>query len=216
MSGQTPEPWSIGCVGLLGIGGNLTTTIIKLTPGGTIYPAICQAPVSEESEANARHIVACVNNCEGINPKAVPDLWKAVAVLPICYVLRYVAIQLLPPDQPPVHQLLTMIAEGTRAQQIAVILAAVVLAPLAEEMFFRGLLQTMLRKYLHSPWLAIALGSAACAAVHLPVQDIPAIFALSVVLGYNYERCGRLYASILMHALFNAANIWMFLSTHSG
>ncbi len=140
----------------------------------------------------------------------------ALAVLPICYVLRYVAIQLLPPDQPPVHQLLTMIAEGTRAQQIAVILAAVVLAPLAEEMFFRGLLQTMLRKYLHSPWLAIALGSAAFAAVHLPVQDIPAIFALSVVLGYNYERCGRLYASILMHALFNAANIWMFLSTHSG
>ena len=54
MSEHTPEKWSIGCVGLLGIDGNLTTTIIKLTPEGMIYPAICSAPVSEESEANAR------------------------------------------------------------------------------------------------------------------------------------------------------------------
>ena len=78
MSEHTPEPRSIGCVGLLGIDGNLTTTIIKLTPEGMIYPAICQAPVSEESEASARHIVACVNNCEGINPKAVPGLLHRV------------------------------------------------------------------------------------------------------------------------------------------
>ncbi len=139
----------------------------------------------------------------------------ALAVLPICYLLRYVTILLIPPDEPPVHQMLTMIGQGTHAQQIAVILVAVVLAPIAEEMFFRGLLQTLVRKYLGNPWLAVALASAAFAAVHRPIQDIPAIFALSVVLGYNYERCGRLYASILLHALFNAANIWMFLSVAS-
>lgn len=30
-----------------------------------------------EVQANARRIVACVNACEGINPKAVPDLLAA-------------------------------------------------------------------------------------------------------------------------------------------
>lgn len=29
-----------------------------------------------ETRANAEHIVNCVNNCEGINPEAVPDLLK--------------------------------------------------------------------------------------------------------------------------------------------
>ena len=139
----------------------------------------------------------------------------ALAVLPVCYALWYATVQLLPIDKPPVHQMLTMIAEGSRAQQIAIIIAAVVLAPLGEEMFFRGLLQTLLRKYLHSPWLAVVLSSVAFAAVHLPIQTMPPIFVLSIVLGYNYERCGRLYASILMHALFNAANIWMFVAAAS-
>lgn len=33
------------------------------------------------TKANANHIVACVNACEGINPKAVPDLLKACKLL---------------------------------------------------------------------------------------------------------------------------------------
>ena len=32
----------------------------------------------EDSEANARRIVACVNACAGINPKAVPELVEAL------------------------------------------------------------------------------------------------------------------------------------------
>jgi hypothetical protein len=43
-----------------------------------------QVPVvigSVITKADAEHIVACVNACEGINPKAVPDLLKACKVL---------------------------------------------------------------------------------------------------------------------------------------
>lgn len=30
------------------------------------------------SQGNADHIIACVNACAGINPKAVPDIFKAL------------------------------------------------------------------------------------------------------------------------------------------
>jgi hypothetical protein len=33
------------------------------------------------TKGNANHIVACVNACEGINPKAVPDLLEACKLL---------------------------------------------------------------------------------------------------------------------------------------
>jgi len=36
---------------------------------------------------------------------------------------------------------------------------------------------------------------------------MPALFVLSVILGYNYERCGRLYPPVLIHALFNSVFI---------
>lgn len=32
----------------------------------------------EEARANANHIVACVNGCEGINPEAVGDMLEAL------------------------------------------------------------------------------------------------------------------------------------------
>ena len=92
--------------------------------------------------------------------------------------------------------------------RVLVIFAAVVLAPLAEEIFFRGLLQSMLRRYLGHAWGGILITSAFFAIVHVPHYDtMPALFVLSVVLGYNYERCGRLYAPILIHVIFNGESI---------
>jgi hypothetical protein len=38
----------------------------------------CRTPTSAEGRANARHIVACWNACEGINPESVPDLLAAL------------------------------------------------------------------------------------------------------------------------------------------
>jgi membrane protease YdiL (CAAX protease family) len=52
--------------------------------------------------------------------------------------------------------------------------------------------------------LAIVLTSALFAAVHLPQWPAPvAIFILSLGLGVVYQRTGSLFASSLMHALFN-------------
>jgi membrane protease YdiL (CAAX protease family) len=91
--------------------------------------------------------------------------------------------------------------------KIAIAISTIVLAPMFEEVFFRGLLQSMLRNYLR-PWPAILLASTLFMMMHWGVWHTwPALFALSLVLGYNYERCGRLWPAILIHALNNATAI---------
>ena len=142
-----------------------------------------------------------------------------LAVLPVCALLAWLPALWLKPEQMPTHFMLLAMGKLSGWWQVAIIASAAVLVPLAEEMFFRGLLQSMLRRYFGRPWVAIVLTSTLFCLVHMPQwHTMGALFALSVVLGYNYERCGRLYPAILIHALFNAGNIviWMTSSGQAG
>jgi membrane protease YdiL (CAAX protease family) len=44
---------------------------------------------------------------------------------------------------------------------------------------------------------------------------MPPLFVLAVCFGYVYERTGKLWAPILMHALFNATSITLALFQHA-
>ncbi|MFA6135114.1 MAG: CPBP family intramembrane glutamic endopeptidase [Phycisphaerae bacterium] len=123
---------------------------------------------------------------------------------------------------PPEHRMLDAMESLTLPWKVAAIFSAVVLGPLAEEVFCRGLLQSMFRRYLGSPWLAILLASAIFTLLHWDSFDhnghamanwtpLAPMFALAMCLGYNYERCGRLLPPILTHAIFNAINVVLFL-----
>jgi hypothetical protein len=114
-------------------------------------------------------------------------------------------------QSPPPHDLLQILnAHPAPWLRAADIIAACVLAPLAEEMFFRGLLQTMLRYFLNRPWAAVLLTAGAFAIVH-KWWTWPEIFFLGVSLGYVYERTGNLWMTVTMHALFNLTSIWLFV-----
>lgn len=129
-----------------------------------------------------------------------------LAIVPICILLNILFTWLLW-DVKMVHEhvLLRMLVQLSCTWKAVAVLSGVVLAPLAEEAMFRGLLQSMLRQVTGKPWLAVLVTSVVFALVHFASpQNVPAIFALSVVLGYNYERCGRLYPVMLLHAIFNA------------
>lgn len=131
-----------------------------------------------------------------------------LAVLPICLGLSKLTKLLMPENIQHTHDLLTALPALPVQWKLVVIFSAVVMAPLAEEVFFRGLLQSMVRSRTGSPWVAILTTSLFFSLMHLrSPQDAPPLFVLSVVLGYNYERCGRLYPPILIHALFNGLNI---------
>ena len=134
-----------------------------------------------------------------------------LAVFPVCLGLVQLFAWLLPADWQSKHSMLVALDELTPAYKTLVIISAVVLAPVLEELFFRGLLQSMLRRYV-KPWPGILIASAIFACVHAQAQNIPALFVLGIALGYNYERCGRLWPVVLIHMLFNGVVLTFYLT----
>lgn len=87
-------------------------------------------------------------------------------------------------------------------------ISAILVAPIAEEVFFRGLLQTALGSALRSRWAAVLITSVAFAAVHALPHHWPALIVLSVMIGVAYERTGALVAPIAIHMIFNANTLF--------
>jgi len=87
-----------------------------------------------------------------------------------------------------------------------VVLAIVVLAPIAEELFFRGVvfnawLREGGRRYAY-------VGSAALfAVIHVSLISLLPIFLLGLALAWVYERTGSLLAPIAMHATVNGISV---------
>lgn len=106
--------------------------------------------------------------------------------------------------------------------RILIIISAVVVSPILEEMLFRGLFQTLIRSYIEKPkleirnskfisscsvWVSIAFSSIIFILFHQNVAHWPALFVLAVCLGYAYEKSGSLFRPIFIHSLFNGITI---------
>ncbi len=86
----------------------------------------------------------------------------------------------------------------------------VVLAPVAEEFIFRGMLYPLV-KQLGWPRLALVGTSFAFAAIHLDAAIFAPLFVLALALTWLYEFTDNLLAPIVAHSLFNAANLAILL-----
>mgnify|MGYP001192701181 CR=1 FL=1 len=108
----------------------------------------------------------------------------------------------------PQHEALQVITQSSSAPlQTLMVVLAVAVAPLIEELLFRGLFQTMIRSYVGRPWPAIVIASILFAVIHQDAEHWPALFVLALGLGYSYERSGSLLRAIFMHAMFNGISI---------
>jgi len=111
------------------------------------------------------------------------------------------------------HELLEIVRTDAEPLTLLMLaLSAVLVAPILEEAVFRGLVQTALVRWLASESRvpAILLTSLLFTFMHLqavPWQPLVGLFVFSVALGVVYEKAGRLSAVMLMHAMFNAANL---------
>jgi membrane protease YdiL (CAAX protease family) len=87
---------------------------------------------------------------------------------------------------------------------------AVVLAPVAEEFIFRGMLFPFV-KQLGFPKLAWFGVSFLFALIHMNAPTLLPLFVFALGLTWLYDRTDNLLAPITAHALFNATNLAVLL-----
>ncbi len=96
-------------------------------------------------------------------------------------------------------------------QQLAFFALGAGLAPLAEELFFRGLLLPILvRRWGPRPGLLIS--ALLFAVMHADLGSFPALAIVAAGLALACARTGSVWVAILMHALFNAVNMGLLLA----
>lgn len=83
-----------------------------------------------------------------------------------------------------------------------VLTVVVVLAPLFEELFFRGLFYPALRRRL-APSSAIVLNGAIFGIMHFQPLFMLSLVLVGIAFAWLYEKTGSLAAPIIAHALYN-------------
>lgn len=100
-----------------------------------------------------------------------------------------------------------LVAQELSWLQILYILTAVAVAPLFEELLFRGLVFSYLVKHTGLAG-ATVLVSLLFALMHFHLPSLVPLFLLSAALCLAYWRTGSLWVCIGMHGIFNAVNIF--------
>ncbi|MBN2020481.1 MAG: CPBP family intramembrane metalloprotease [Sedimentisphaerales bacterium] len=158
----------------------------------------------------------------GLNPKTIGgDLLAALlnllAILPVLFAalfLTTIAGKLIigPDFHIQQHEGLRQItAYPQLSVRVLILIATILIVPVTEEMVFRGIFQTLLRSYITRPWPAIVLTSLVFIIFHENPQHWPALFMLSLCLGYSYEKTGSLFRPVLLHSMFNALSVFVAL-----
>lgn len=154
----------------------------------------------------------------GLRPAALPRALLAAVValavaLPVVLALQQLSVAALekigwpPQEQTAVQLVVTTKSWWTRAY-LGVF--AVVIAPVAEEFIFRGMLYPFIKQrgFPKLAWIGVSL---LFAFIHLDAATFVPLVALALALTWLYEFTDVLLAPIAVHALFNAVNFAMLL-----
>lgn len=95
------------------------------------------------------------------------------------------------------------------------VVLAVVVAPLTEEILFRGYLYPVSKRFI-GRWPAMIFGALVFAAIHNNAQALVPLFALAILLTLAYEFTGSIWAPIGIHTLFNGATVCVQLAIKYG
>lgn len=83
------------------------------------------------------------------------------------------------------------------------ILITVVMAPLIEEILFRGIILQRLLETMSHPWWAIVVSALIFAVVHLDPVRIVLLLPIGLFLGVMYRRFDSIVPGIALHAAWN-------------
>jgi membrane protease YdiL (CAAX protease family) len=97
---------------------------------------------------------------------------------------------------------------STIQQRVMIIVLAVVVAPISEEFIFRFFIYGVLRRYFGIA-VALLFNSLLFAAAHTHLPSVAPLFVLGACFTLAYEWSGSILVNMAMHALFNAAQLFL-------
>lgn len=157
------------------------------------------------------------------NPDWKKSLAQAVVVfalaLPLMWLLQFLSVAILTKlGHPPEKEAAVAMFLGAKTiwAQGYFALFAVVIAPMAEEFFFRGLLFPFLKQmgWTKTAWFGVSF---LFALIHLGAAVFVPLFVFALMLTWLYNKTNCLLASMFVHSLFNLTNlILLFLAAKYG
>lgn len=151
----------------------------------------------------------------GIRPIRQASIIRALGVGLLAVLLVQIVVSLTPdtlgrPGKPFLSFDLE-VADSVVLYRLAYALGAAALAPLFEEVLFRGLLFTWLRGRF-SFLVSAIVAALPHAALHGDPAAMPALTATFVLFAWIYEREGTLWAAITAHSAYNLAVLMLLLA----
>ncbi|PWM32389.1 MAG: hypothetical protein DBX55_01080 [Verrucomicrobia bacterium] len=150
----------------------------------------------------------------------------SLLVMPFAILLSYYCLKISTGETPQQQEVIAVFRSIKDWKAIALaIFSIVVLAPIAEELFFRGALYGILRDGLFGeafmgrfapPEKAAAFLSAVCvslifAAIHRNALAFFPLFTMGMMFVGCYAKRGSILSAIVFHGLFNALNVALIL-----
>ena len=218
--------------------------LLAQSSAGTVLGKIPWVEAQEFKPSQTSVIVVCTGMLFGVIAgigmlfvlrKAAPDAGLKLSPLDMpvgfgCFVLAFPFIQLMSElglwlhiqlagaaPEPVAHPTLQkLVNDPGDPWVIALVAAAILGAPVIEEIVYRVFVQGAFLKWLKSPWISILLTSIIFALLHrvgntVPWHALPTLAALGVACGVAYERTKRVGVPIAIHMGFNAMNVLIVL-----
>lgn len=123
-------------------------------------------------------------------------------LLIVLITLLGVVIQHFQPELPPQHYEEILRTAGNLAVGLMIIFAGAVLAPLSEELFYRGMIYPVFRGKLGPVWGAVLTGLV-FGAVHGDAWRAVPLAIGGAILCYFYEKSGSILVPALAHGIWN-------------
>jgi len=133
----------------------------------------------------------------------------ALLMLPVAWMLGQVTVFVVEAagfNAPPQEAVERLRDSGSIGLKFYIAAFAVLLAPLVEEVLFRGVLYPGV-KAMGRPRLALWGTSLVFGFIHFNLMTFVPLVVFALVLARLYEQTGNLLAPIAAHATFNAANV---------
>ncbi len=107
---------------------------------------------------------------------------------------------------PTYQEVVEQLSRGSLQTQLLLAVSAIIIAPIGEELLFRGFLYPSLKPFLGKGG-AIALSATLFGVFHMSLLQTPILIVFGVILALAYERARSLWLPILLHAIFNTVSI---------